>query len=459
MLRPRRCYHRFACGAYPREPELPNPSPCKVLHLRNLAQDVAEDDLVELVRPFGRVSGIVLLRTWNQAFVQMQDIAKAFLVIRHFASRQATVRGRDVSIQFSARKELYPAEETCSAILLVTMLDSVCHVTVDALHQTFKSFGPIEKIAIFPQSTVLAQALIQYASPRDAREAKHRLHKSKILNGSCTMEIQYSRTDEVRVACNNDLSRYYVPVFFSPSHVYLVVLFWQRLHKQFFAKCKVSVHSRRRKRSPDETRCPMSNNEPALRAAPLESKHADDKRAQAVQPLLGLRKCPANQRLLCETRARTGTDERRLPSGPCDGLPQGSFTVWKENGDHSIRSLMLAAPSHAFLQLGDWEPVPVRVCQEVLPPDQGDPRLQPGAGHPRGGRGEALRGAWCDRQGGGVAGEGGEEAEGSSGGIHQRRECDRGHRLQAVELLERRQGAPCLLEVPCFQPRILTSGI
>ncbi|XP_024521602.1 polypyrimidine tract-binding protein homolog 3 isoform X3 [Selaginella moellendorffii] len=207
MLRPRRCYHRFACGAYPREPELPNPSPCKVLHLRNLAQDVAEDDLVELVRPFGRVSGIVLLRTWNQAFVQMQDIAKAFLVIRHFASRQATVRGRDVSIQFSARKELYPAEETCSAILLVTMLDSVCHVTVDALHQTFKSFGPIEKIAIFPQSTVLAQALIQYASPRDAREAKHRLHKSKILNGSCTMEIQYSRTDEVRVACNNDLSR------------------------------------------------------------------------------------------------------------------------------------------------------------------------------------------------------------------------------------------------------------
>ncbi|XP_024537921.1 polypyrimidine tract-binding protein homolog 2 isoform X1 [Selaginella moellendorffii] len=440
MLRPRRCYHRFACGAYPREPELPNPAPCKVLHLRNLAQDVAEDDLVELVRPFGRVSGIVLLRTWNQAFVQMQDIAKAFLVIRHFASRQATVRGRDVSIQFSARKELYPAEETCSPILLVTMLDSVCHVTVDALHQTFKSFGPIEKIAIFPQSTVLAQALIQYASPRDAREAKHRLHKSKILNGSCTMEIQYSRTDEVRVACNNDLSRDFTNSSL-PSARFPSILGAGNAHLM-----KPGVRCR-------------SNNEPALRAAPLESKHADDKRAQAVQPLLGLRKCPANQRLLCETRARTGTDERRLPSGPCDGLPQGSFTVWKENGDHSIRSLMLAAPSHAFLQLGDWEPVPVRVCQEVLPPDQGDPRLQPGAGHPRGGRGEALRGAWCDRQGGGVAGEGGEEAEGSSGGIHQRRECDRGHRLQAVELLERCQGAPCLLEVPCFQPRILTSGI
>jgi hypothetical protein len=85
--------------------------PSKVLHVRNVGQEITENDLLQLVQPFGVVGKLVMLRAKNQALIQMQDVASAVNVVQYYTNLQPSVRGRNVYIQFSSHQELTTVDQ------------------------------------------------------------------------------------------------------------------------------------------------------------------------------------------------------------------------------------------------------------------------------------------------------------------------------------------------------------
>jgi len=189
--------------------------PSKVLHVRNVGHEITENDLLQLVQPFGVVAKTVMLRAKNQALIQMQDVASAVNVVQYYTNTQPSVRGRNVYIQFSSHQELTTVDQNSQGrnqdappnrILLVTIHHMLYPMTVEVLHQVFSPHGFVEKIVTFQKSAGF-QALIQYQSRQSALSAIDVLQGRNIYDGCCQLDIQFSNLSELQVNYNNERSR------------------------------------------------------------------------------------------------------------------------------------------------------------------------------------------------------------------------------------------------------------
>lgn len=190
--------------------------PSKVIHVRNVGQEIAENDLLQLLQPFGAVSKLVMLRAKNQALLQMYDMSSAVSALQYYSNVQPSVRGRNVYMQFSSHQELTTADQgpqgrkdqdlEPNRILLVTIHHMLYPITVEVLHQVFTPHGFVEKIVTFQKSAGF-QALIQYQSLQFAVQARNTLQGRNIYDGCCQLDIQYSNLNELQVNYNNDRSR------------------------------------------------------------------------------------------------------------------------------------------------------------------------------------------------------------------------------------------------------------
>ncbi|XP_035550763.1 polypyrimidine tract-binding protein homolog 3-like isoform X1 [Juglans regia] len=189
--------------------------PSKVLHVRNVGYEITENDLLQLVQPFGVVTKSVMLRAKNQALIQMQDVGSAVNVMQYYANIQPSVRGRNVYIQFSSHQELTTVDQNPQGrnqdappnrILLVTIHHMLYPMTVEVLHQVFSPYGFVEKIVTFQKSAGF-QALIQYQSHQSALSAIDALQGRNIYDGCCQLDIQFSNLSELQVNYNNERSR------------------------------------------------------------------------------------------------------------------------------------------------------------------------------------------------------------------------------------------------------------
>ncbi|XP_026390178.1 polypyrimidine tract-binding protein homolog 3-like isoform X2 [Papaver somniferum] len=77
-------------------------APSEVVHVRNVGPEISENDLRELVQPFGNVTKLVILRATNQ----MVDVAAAVNLIQHFMDVQPSVRGRNIFFRFASLQEM-----------------------------------------------------------------------------------------------------------------------------------------------------------------------------------------------------------------------------------------------------------------------------------------------------------------------------------------------------------------
>lgn len=194
--------------------------PSRVLHLRNVGAEISEEDLAQLVRPFGKVTNLVMVRTKNQALLQMQDLASAISAMHYFKDVQPSIRGRNVYIQFSSHQELITSDMSAqprkqqeqdsqpNRILLITIHNPLYPITVDVLHQVFSPYGFVEKIVTFQKSAGL-QALLQFSSQHSALQARNTLQGRNIYDGCCTLDIQFSNLSELQVNLNNERTRDY----------------------------------------------------------------------------------------------------------------------------------------------------------------------------------------------------------------------------------------------------------
>ncbi|XP_042494757.1 polypyrimidine tract-binding protein homolog 3-like isoform X2 [Macadamia integrifolia] len=191
--------------------------PSKVIHIRNVGHEISENDLLQLVQPFGVVAKLVMLRAKNQALLQMQDVASAVSALQYYTNVQPSVRGRNVYIQFSSHQELTTMDQNVQGrkgdqdsqpnrILLVTIQHLLYPITVEVLHQVFSPHGFVEKIVTF-QKSAGSQALIQYQSRLSAVSARNALQGRNIYDGCCTLDIQFSNLSELQVNYNNERSR------------------------------------------------------------------------------------------------------------------------------------------------------------------------------------------------------------------------------------------------------------
>ncbi|GLT67451.1 hypothetical protein SLA2020_397610 [Shorea laevis] len=192
--------------------------PSKVIHVRNVGHEIAENDLLQLFQPLGVITKLVMLRAKNQALIQMQDIPSAVNALQFYANIQPSIRGRNVYIQFSSHQELTTMDQNTQGrgdepnrILLVTIHHMLYPITVDVLHQVFSPHGFVEKMVTFQKSAgqllQVFQALIQYQSRQSAVAARTTLQGRNIYDGCCQLDIQFSNLDELQVNYNNDRSR------------------------------------------------------------------------------------------------------------------------------------------------------------------------------------------------------------------------------------------------------------
>ncbi|GAV78730.1 RRM_5 domain-containing protein/RRM_6 domain-containing protein [Cephalotus follicularis] len=187
--------------------------PSKVIHVRNVGHEIAENDLLQLFQPFGVITKLVMLRAKNQALLQMQDIPSAINALQFYTNVQPTIRGRNVYVQFSSHQELTTMDQNAQSrgdepnrILLVTIHHMLYPITVEVLHQVFSPHGFVEKIVTFQKSAGF-QALIQYQSRQSAVSASASLQGRNIYDGCCQLDIQFSNLDELQVNYNNERSR------------------------------------------------------------------------------------------------------------------------------------------------------------------------------------------------------------------------------------------------------------
>ncbi|XP_071466089.1 retroelement silencing factor 1 isoform X1 [Marmota flaviventris] len=95
-----------------------------------------------------------------------------------------------------------------SPVLRIIIENVFFPVTLDVLHQTFSKFGTVLKIIKFISNNQ-SQALLQYADPVSAQQAKLSLDRQNILDGYCTLRIYFSKITNLKVKYNNDKSHDY----------------------------------------------------------------------------------------------------------------------------------------------------------------------------------------------------------------------------------------------------------
>eukprot|EP00898_Chlorokybus_atmophyticus_P005458 jgi/Chlat1/5913/Chrsp4S06250 len=199
-------------------------SPSRVIHIRNVGPEVSEEDLLQLVRPFGEVAHSVVVRSKNQALLEMRELQCAISAVQYYGAVQASVRGRNLYLQFSAHQELKQEnrQEVPNRILLVTVSNTVLPVTIDVVHQVFSPHGLIEKIVMFNKTGNL-QVLVQYSSPANAVMAKQQLQAGAIhIRG--LLSTGHPVFKKLTVNQQTDRSRDYTSPLSGPSGQYLHAL-------------------------------------------------------------------------------------------------------------------------------------------------------------------------------------------------------------------------------------------
>ncbi|XP_011645101.1 polypyrimidine tract-binding protein 1 isoform X4 [Pogonomyrmex barbatus] len=222
--------------------------PSRVIHIRNIPNEVTEAEIIHLGLPFGRVTNVLVLKGKNQAFLEMADENAAATMVTYYASGVAQLRGRAVYVQFSNHRELKtdqthsnnavssPTNDVANTsensnnqvaiagqnqvtgagetqggpntVLRVVVEHLVYPITLDILYQIFTRFGKVLKIVTFTKNSCY-QALIQYADMLSAQTAKFSLDGQNVYNSCCTLRIEYSKMQNLNVKYNNDKSRDY----------------------------------------------------------------------------------------------------------------------------------------------------------------------------------------------------------------------------------------------------------
>lgn len=195
--------------------------PSKVLHFRNVGQDVTQSDITTVGTMFGEVSQVIMLRNKNQALLQMADLNAAIHLHQFYQNAGGFVllKGKRVYVKFSRHQSLTNQGPPANRVLLATLhnplydVSSFIPLSCDLLHQVFSPHGMVEKIVIITKNTGGGtQSLIQYDNVQSATNATAYLQGQNVYIGNSpdlyfSLDIQYSNLPELKVHRNTRETR------------------------------------------------------------------------------------------------------------------------------------------------------------------------------------------------------------------------------------------------------------
>ena len=208
----------------------PKQEASRVLHIRNIPQQLSESEVLFLGLAFGMLKNVLFLRSKNQAFLEFESLNDAQQMVSHFNQTTSTFNGKKIFVQFSNHQELNTDPNNSNnlaaksvladalqmwnaakqggknTVLRATILNMIYPVTLDVLNQIFSKFGQLLKIITFNKNDKF-QALIQMKDSQSAQNAKQALQGQNIYNGCCTLQIDFSKLLSLEVRFNNDKSR------------------------------------------------------------------------------------------------------------------------------------------------------------------------------------------------------------------------------------------------------------
>merc|ERR1719350_721270 len=90
-------------------------------------------------------------------------------------------------------------------ILLITVLNAKYPINVEVMYKVCTIVGNIRRIVCFERNTVV-QAMVEFETLESASKARTSLHGCDIYNNCCTMKVEYSKMESLKVRDNGPMS-------------------------------------------------------------------------------------------------------------------------------------------------------------------------------------------------------------------------------------------------------------
>ncbi|CAB0040527.1 unnamed protein product [Trichogramma brassicae] len=181
--------------------------PSRVIHIRNIPNEVTDAEIIHLGMPFGRVTNVLVLKGKNQAFLEMADEGAAATMVSYYTSCPAQLRNRAVYVQFSNHREL-KTDQTHS-IAAGSPTNAIANTSNNANVQTAGQ-GQVQGNDTQGGPNTVLRAIIEHMIyPITLDILYQNLDGQNIYNSCCTLRIDYSKMQNLNVKYNNDKSRDY----------------------------------------------------------------------------------------------------------------------------------------------------------------------------------------------------------------------------------------------------------
>merc|ERR1719369_2276452 len=105
-------------------------------------------------------------------------------------------------------------------VLIFTVLNADYPINVEIIYKVCNKVvgdvGKVLRIVVFGRGVV--QAMVEFDSPNTAAKVREDLHGADIYSGSCTLKVEYAKTDTLKIKRNNELSWDFTPDFKSQDY-------------------------------------------------------------------------------------------------------------------------------------------------------------------------------------------------------------------------------------------------
>uniref|UniRef100_A0A914XSI4 RRM domain-containing protein n=1 Tax=Panagrolaimus superbus TaxID=310955 RepID=A0A914XSI4_9BILA len=182
-----------------------NPTPSKVLHIRNLTQETTEADLLSALSHFGNVAYTTLMANGHMALAEFATMDQARACIAYSKNHQIMVRNHPVLINYSTSEKIQRSgleSEDPSRVIVLTITNVTYPISVDTLKEICSEHGKVNRVALIKRSGLL-QALVEFEDAEQATKAKYGLNGADIYDNACTLKVEFGRMTTVKVTANN----------------------------------------------------------------------------------------------------------------------------------------------------------------------------------------------------------------------------------------------------------------
>ena len=91
-------------------------------------------------------------------------------------------------------------------IILMTVLNALYPINVQIIQKVTSPMGKVLRIVVFKRGAIV-QSMVEFEDIQAATAAKGQLHGCDIYSGSCTLKVEFAKTDRLNVKRNDEMRK------------------------------------------------------------------------------------------------------------------------------------------------------------------------------------------------------------------------------------------------------------